>query len=174
MLLSDLLQFVLLDLIIVADVVILMNRLILSPLSTVNRMLALVSSGDLSRTLLDSREGKQLLARTDEFRDTGEAISQMVASLDGIVGSIRNDAIVLSSQADGMKSSSIDIAEGANRQAASAEQVAASIEELSSIVQQAADNAKRPNPLPKVGRQGGRRQFVVQETVSAMRYRVQD
>ena len=71
MLLSDLLQFVLLDLIIVAAVVSLMNRLILSPLSTVNRMLALVSSGDLSRTLLDSREGKQLLARTDEFRDTG-------------------------------------------------------------------------------------------------------
>ncbi|OHE65301.1 MAG: hypothetical protein A2001_03585 [Treponema sp. GWC1_61_84] len=161
-------QFIAIDLLLIASVVILLNLLILRPLITVNDMVGSVAEGDLSRH--DGGGRSSFVNRSDEFGITGRTIAEMVVSLGGIAKSISDGAGQLLSRAESVSETSLMLSQGATEQAASAEEVSASMEEMASIVRQTADNAMRTEQIARASAEkaeaGGK---VVGETVVAMK-----
>jgi len=75
------------------------------------------------------------------------AVQDMTNKLKAIVTSVINEADNLASSGDMLNISSRKISEGANLQASSNEEVAASMEEMSANIQQNADNAKQTEQI---------------------------
>jgi methyl-accepting chemotaxis protein len=163
-------QFISIDVILSISIIFLLNLFILKPLSTVNVMVGSVAQGNLANRDRGSATKRSIVERSDEFGVTGREIAGMVVSLRGIVGSISEGSGALLTRAEAVSDTSRLLSEGAAEQAASAEQVSSSMEEMASIVRQTADNAMKTEQIARSSagkaEEGGK---VVGETVVAMK-----
>ncbi|MEH6435140.1 methyl-accepting chemotaxis protein [Massilia sp. DD77] len=140
---------------------VLVSRSITRPLSDAVEAAKSVAAGDL-RT--------NITVRSDD--ETGQlllALKEMSSSLNRIVTQVRSGAHTIAEASDEIAHGNMDLSSRTETQAAAIEETASSMEELTSTVQQNADNARHANKLAvsavDVAAKGGK---VVEEVVATM------
>ncbi|HEY8098769.1 MAG TPA: methyl-accepting chemotaxis protein [Methylobacter sp.] len=130
-------------------------------LSEVARVLAALSRGDLTETITNYYEGT--------FGQLKDNANTTVAKLEQIIHQIKNATDCINNGAKEIASGNHDLSRRTELQAASLEETAASIHQLTSTVQANTENAKQANLLTisavEIASQGG---IVVGQVVSTM------
>ena len=141
--------------------IILIARSLTIPLQKAVSFAEAISNGNLEVTMD--------LKRSDELGDLAAALNSMRKSLLDILSSISLSTEKFRSGSSTLKSSAGKIAEGANHQAVSVEEISANMEELLSNIMQNTENSSHSNKLASEaslsGEQGGN---AVLKTVDAM------
>lgn len=145
-----------------------MFRVVGSLVTVINRLLVLngaIEKGDLTH-VTDAK----LLSRKDEIGDICRSIDAMRTSISGILSTIQDSAMYVSSGSGNISETAQSLSQGANEQAASAEEVSASMEQMAATTKQNTDNSTTTEALSRKAAQdaeeGGR---AVAETVKAMK-----
>jgi len=86
---------------------------------------------------------------SDEIGEMAKALKEMTANIIDIVRNIKQTSDVLSSSSNKVNITSKNIAEGANMQASSTEEVSASMEEMNASISQNKDNAQATEAIAK-------------------------
>ncbi|SIR34345.1 methyl-accepting chemotaxis protein [Rhizobium sp. RU20A] len=135
---------------------------IILPIAEGNRVLRLVSDGDLTERVEIACEG--------DHQKMKDAINGLVANLVTFATNVSTAAEHVASGSQQLSSSSEQLSQGATEQASSAEEASASMEEMASNIKQNADNAAQTE---KIARQSAKDAEVsgdaVGKAVSAMR-----
>ncbi|WP_200894058.1 methyl-accepting chemotaxis protein [Xanthomonas sp. MUS 060] len=147
-----------------AEMVGALNRLMRqaeSGLADVGRIMGAIADGDLSQRVDARYEGA--------FGQLADAANRTAAQLTTIVHGIQRSAESINTAAGEIASGNSDLSVRTEHQAASLEETAASMGELTSTVKQNADNARQANQLVlgagEVAQSGGR---VVEDVVTTM------
>jgi aerotaxis receptor len=111
----------------------------LGPLNRATDFVHNISSGDLHTPLDGNARG--------EVKELFEALSLMQRSLESMVRDVADGAAVISHVSDEIASGNADLSSRTERQAASLQQTAASMDELTSTVSQNAENAARASEM---------------------------
>ena len=98
-----------------------------------------VAAGDLT--------GKIDVTSTDETGKLMQALKDMSASLQQIVGQVRSGTDTIATASSQIANGNLDLSSRTEEQAGSLEETASSMEELTSTVKQNADNARQANQL---------------------------
>lgn len=114
-------------------------RSIVAPLNLAADMAHKVAQGDLTVQVA--------VSRNDETGKVLRALSDMTASLTGIVKNVRAGTDTIATAASEIAAGNQDLSSRTEQQAASLEETASSMEELTSTVKQNADNAEQGNRL---------------------------
>ena len=115
------------------------SRSITRPLAHAVEIARTVASGDLtSRIEVDS---------TDETGQLLAALKEMNASLQQIVGQVRDGTDTIATASREIASGNLDLSARTEQQASSLEETASSMEELTTTVRQNAENARQANQL---------------------------
>ena len=139
-------------------------RSITRPVGEMQERLRDIASGDGDLTKRLAVEGR------DEMAQLCVLFNQFLDNLNQLLGQVRSAAQQLNGEVRGVAESSSSISAGAQSQAASLEQTAASLEELTSTVQGNADNAERTSKLVDEARStASDGQGVVNSAVDAMK-----
>ena len=150
-----------LTLVLTAIAAVLTTRSITIPLAEAVSCARKVSAGDLSQRITTARQ--------DEAGDLLRALSDMNASLVGIVMQVRHGTDNIANASGQITSGNLALSSRTEEQASSLEETASSMEELTSTVRQNADNARQANSLTvaasDVAMRGGQ---VVSEVVQTM------
>jgi methyl-accepting chemotaxis protein len=112
---------------------------ILDPITEGNRVLELVSTGNLTQMVEIDCHG--------DHQKMKNAINRMVENLRHFAENIGDAASQVSSGSNELASSSQQLSEGATEQAASTEQASASMEEMAANIKQNADNAAQTEKI---------------------------
>lgn len=143
-------------------VAILISRSLLKSISENIALAEKISEGDLSISLKSKRN--------DEMGDLTKVLDKMVENLRGIITSVQDSSINVSSGSRQLSDASQSLSSGASEQAASAEEVASSMEQMAANIQQNSDNASQTESLSKKvtvdAKESG---IAVEQTVSAMK-----
>lgn len=135
---------------------------IIVPITEAMDVLASISSGDLTRTIVGDYQGK--------FLELKNSVNDTVEKLSEIIGEVRGSADSLSSASEEISATAQSMAQSASEQAASVEQTSASMEEMSASIAQNTENAKVTDGMAgkanKEASEGGR---AVKDTVAAMK-----
>ncbi len=135
---------------------------IIVPITEAMDVLASISSGDLTRTIVGDYQGK--------FLELKNSVNGTVEKLSEIIGEVRGSADSLSSASEEISATAQSMAQSASEQAASVEQTSASMEEMSASIAQNTENAKVTDGMAgkanKEASEGGR---AVKDTVAAMK-----
>ncbi|WP_322011997.1 methyl-accepting chemotaxis protein [Paraburkholderia sp. J12] len=115
------------------------SRTVTRPLARAVRFAREVAQGDLSTDLHSSGD--------DETAELLEALSQMQTSLAHVVSEVRGNAVGVASASAQIAAGNLNLSARTEGQAASLEQTAASMEELTSIVRMNAENAEHASSL---------------------------
>ncbi|MBE0623150.1 MAG: MCP four helix bundle domain-containing protein, partial [Burkholderiales bacterium] len=138
-----------------------MSRMIVRPLKHAIRLAGRIAGGDLTSEI-------KVVGR-DETAELLQALSEMNASLQKIVGEVRGGTDSISSASQQIANGNADLSQRTEEQASSLEETASSMEELTSTVKQNAENARQANQLAagasEVAAKGG---AVVSEVVGTM------
>jgi len=105
-----------------------------------------LAQGDISSQIV--------IKRNDEIGQLAMVYSTMITKLNEIVGSIRKSTVNIVSGTTQLSAASQVMAEGANEQAASTEQISSSIEEMYSTIAQNSDNATLTEKISASAAQG--------------------
>ncbi|WP_404932227.1 HAMP domain-containing protein [Massilia atriviolacea] len=137
------------------------TRSITGPIGRAVQVAKTVAAGDLTSAIA-VRSG-------DETGQLMQALKDMNASLQNIVGQVRSGTDAIATASNQIASGNMDLSARTEHQASSLEQTAASMQELTSTVRQNADNARQANQLAmsasQVALQGG---AVVAQVVDTM------
>ena len=115
------------------------SRSITRPMARAVQIARTVASGDLtSRIDVDS---------TDETGQLLAALKEMNASLQQIVGQVRDGTDTITTASREIASGNLDLSARTEQQASSLEETASSMEELTTTVRQNAENARQANQL---------------------------
>ncbi len=87
--------------------------------------------------------------KEDEIGDMAKALEQMTTNIISIVENINKTSIVLSKSSNTVNITALQIAEGANHQASSTEEVSASMEEITASISQNSDYAKSTETITR-------------------------
>lgn len=135
---------------------------IIVPITEAMDVLASISSGDLTRTIVGDYQGK--------FLELKNSVNGTVEKLSEIIGEVRGSADSLSSASEEISATAQSMAQSASEQAASVEQTSASMEQMSASIAQNTENAKVTDGMAgkanKEASEGGR---AVKDTVAAMK-----
>ncbi len=118
---------------------ILVSRSITRPLGEAVEAAQSVAAGDL-RTTIDVRS-------SDETGQLLQALKDMTGSLQNIVAQVRSGTETIAVASDEIASGNLDLSHRTEQQAGAIEETAASMEEITSTVQQNAENARQANQL---------------------------
>jgi len=139
----------------------LITRSITRPIARAVQIAQSVAAGDLTVTID--------VATRDETGQLLAALKSMTDSLAGIVGQVRSGTDTIAYSAGEIATGNLDLSKRTEQQAASLEETAAAMEELTSTVKQNAGNATEANALAgtatDVASRGG---TIVQQVVSTM------
>jgi methyl-accepting chemotaxis protein-2 (aspartate sensor receptor) len=153
---------VVLILVLVAVVAVLSRRLFIRPLAAASTFAGEVAAGSLARDLEVHGD--------DELGALARGLNGMVHRLRDVVGTIRGatDAVALASQ--GLSASTVQTAQGAGRQAQSAEAALAALVEMEKRVRDAARGAAETGTIARSSAQAARAGGdAVQQAVTAVR-----
>lgn len=135
---------------------------ILLPIAEGNRVLSLVSTGDLTQHVDITCEG--------DHQKMKDAINSLVDNLSGFAIGVANAANQVTSGSQALSSTSEQLSQGATEQASAAEEASASMEQMASNIKQNADNAAQTE---KIARQSAKDAEIsgeaVNKAVDAMR-----
>ncbi|EIZ77948.1 methyl-accepting chemotaxis protein, partial [Novosphingobium sp. Rr 2-17] len=135
---------------------------ILLPIVEGNRVLDLVSTGDLMERVEIHCDG--------DHRRMRDSINALVDSLRSVVGEVRVAADSVSSGSQELSASSEQVSQGATEQAAATEQASASMEEMAANIRQNADNAAQTEKMARQSARDAEASGVaVDKAVGAMR-----
>ncbi|WP_286181685.1 methyl-accepting chemotaxis protein [Desulfovibrio sp. Huiquan2017] len=138
-----------------------MNKLLITPLGRIVRVLGRAAAGDYTTRLETSRK--------DDVGDIFRALNTMSDKLSDIVGQVVDGSSRVASGSEELSGTSSALADGATRQAAALEEVSSSMEEMAANIRANAENAqvtaKTAAKASGNAREGGE---AVSETVSAM------
>ena len=109
------------------------------PLNEAVRLAGDVAQGDLTSEVA--------VVGNDEITKLFDALRQMNASLNGIVGNVRSGSEAIEATSREMAEGNADLSARTEMQASSLQQTAASAEQLTNTVQQNAENARHANAL---------------------------
>jgi methyl-accepting chemotaxis protein len=165
LILQNIIQAVLIDLVLSLFVMSLVSRLVTRPLSQLTTF-----AGRLSEGRLDATMDPALAGRKDELGVLGNSMCGLRDSLSGVVGGISSSAQQLAGGSNELSSTAQGLAHGATEQAASIEELSASVEELTSTVRQNADNTTQANALSRsVAENAEQSGKAVGDTVASMK-----
>ncbi|WP_420998062.1 methyl-accepting chemotaxis protein [Cupriavidus sp. 30B13] len=114
-------------------------RAISVPLEAAVRLARSVARGDLTQRIE--------VASRDEVGQLVQALKDMVHSLVGIIGQVRNSTDTIATASAQIASGNLDLSSRTEQQASSLEETAASMEEMTATVRQNAENARQANSL---------------------------
>ncbi|MBT0671453.1 HAMP domain-containing protein [Novosphingobium profundi] len=135
---------------------------ILDPIGEGNRVLSLVSTGNLLETVDIACEGDHQRMKT--------SINALVDNLRQFAGNVGGAASHVANGSTQMATSSQQLSEGATEQAASAEEASASMEEMAANIKQNADNAAQTEKIARQSSKDAELSGVaVEKAVEAMR-----
>ncbi len=151
----------LLGLLVMAAIVVYLQRTIARPLR---------AAADVAGLITQGRLGHSITVRTDdELGLLQYALQSMSDKLVEIVGAVRDNAVAVSGAAQQIARGNDDLSQRTQEQASSLEETAASMEEMTATVKQNADNASQADSLARGAKvraeQGGE---IVREAVAAM------
>jgi len=133
-------------------------------LGEVSRMLAALSSGDLTQRITSN-----FMGTFGQLKDDANATAD---KLQEIVGQIKDATDAINTASKEIAAGNSDLSQRTEEQASSLEETASSMEELTSTVKQNAENAKQANQLAKgasdVASKGGQVVGNVVDTMSAI------
>jgi methyl-accepting chemotaxis protein len=145
-----------------------MFRVVGSLVTVIKRLLVL--NGAMEKGDLTHETDAKLLSRKDEIGEICRSIEAMRTSISGILSTIQDSAMYVSSGSGSISETAQSLSQGANEQAASAEEVSASMEQMAATTRQNTDNSTTTEALSRKAAQdaeeGGR---AVAETVKAMK-----
>ncbi|WP_106476265.1 methyl-accepting chemotaxis protein [Phytohalomonas tamaricis] len=138
-----------------------LTRGIMTPLGKARALATALADGQLDTPIN--------ITCKDEFGDMLRALKAMEGKLSGVVRSVRRNAEMVDFASNEIAQSNEDLNRRTQGQAASLEETAASMEEITTTVRQNADNAVQADHLVQgVSRQAQQGGEVVQQAVSAM------
>ena len=124
----------------------------------------------LAKGELGAEVDKAISERRDEVGALSKAFGTMAATIKEVVDGVQDSITILAKGSEELSSSSFSLSEGASEQAASTEQVSASLEEMSGNIRNSADNAKQTESISlKASRDMDEGAHAVLETVAAMK-----
>ena len=137
------------------------TRSITRPLAEAVAVARRVADGDLTSQIV--------VASRDETGQLLQALKDMNASLQRIVGDVRNGTDTIATASTQIAVGNMDLSARTEQQAGALEETASSMEELASTVKQNADNARQANQMAQsasdIARKGG---AVVSQVVGTM------
>ena len=137
------------------------TRSITRPLAEAVGVARRVAGGDLTSRIV--------VTSTDETGQLLQALKEMNASLQRIVGDVRNGTDTIATASTQIAVGNMDLSARTEQQAGALEETASSMEELASTVKQNADNARQANQMAQsaseIARKGG---AVVSQVVGTM------
>ncbi|MDU4434816.1 MAG: methyl-accepting chemotaxis protein [Pluralibacter gergoviae] len=137
------------------------HHILIKPLNRLSKSINNITDGDLTQPFE--------IAGSNELSTFASHLHQMQNALNRTIGNIRTSANTIYHSAKALTLGSSELAERTELQAASLEQTAANMEELTSTVKQNAENAQKANQLAldasAAARQGGK---VVSNVVATM------
>jgi methyl-accepting chemotaxis protein len=134
-----LLAIVVVALLVSAAMTYFLSRMIVRPLKHAIALAGRIAAGDLTSEI-------KVVGR-DETAELLQALSDMNASLQKIVGEVRGSTDSISSASQQIANGNADLSQRTEEQASSLEETASSMEELTSTVKQNAENARQANQL---------------------------
>ncbi|MEH3103648.1 MAG: methyl-accepting chemotaxis protein [Sphingomonas phyllosphaerae] len=135
---------------------------ILVPIAEGNRVLALVSGGDLTQRVEIACDGDH-----DRMK---AAINTLVDNLSKFAGDVAAASAQVAAGSQQLSSTAEQVSEGATEQAAAAEEASASMEQMAANIKQNADNAAQTEKIARQSSQDAEQSGqAVQKAVSAMR-----
>ncbi|MEG8040099.1 methyl-accepting chemotaxis protein [Sphingomonas sp. LR60] len=135
---------------------------ILLPIAEGNRVLALVSGGDLTQRVEIACDG--------DHERMKAAINTLVDNLSKFAGDVAAASGQVAAGSQQLSSTAEQVSEGATEQAAAAEEASASMEEMAANIKQNADNAAQTEKIARQSSQDAEQSGqAVQKAVSAMR-----
>jgi methyl-accepting chemotaxis protein len=153
---------ILFGLLVMAGIVIYLQRTIAKPLRTAAEVAGEITQGRLGHQIV--------ITSRDELGVLQHALQAMSDKLVEIVSAVRDNSVAVSSASHQMARGNDDLSQRTQEQASSLEETASSMEEMTATVKQNADNAAQANRLANSAReraeQGGK---VAMEAVAAMR-----
>ncbi|PHV05223.1 methyl-accepting chemotaxis protein [Janthinobacterium sp. BJB412] len=147
-----------------AVLAVLATRAITRPLARAVAAARRIAAGDLS--------GAIAVDSDDETGQLLQALQDMNANLNGIVGRVRGGTETIASAAGQIAAGNLDLSARTEQQAGALEETASSMEQLTATVRQNADNARQANSLAltasEAARQGGEMVGQVVATMGAI------
>jgi methyl-accepting chemotaxis protein len=128
-------------------IIFLFNRYISSKIKIIVKKLQHLTDGNLTKEALEFDSG-------DEIGQLSVAINQLNEKLREIVSTISQGAERVTSSSFEMNEISVKVADGANKQAASAEEVSSSVEQMTANIQENADNALQTEKISVTASEG--------------------
>jgi len=135
---------------------------VVSPIRDVQRVMAAMEQGDMTRTITQNYQG--------DFATLKEAINNTIAKLSETIAQIITAADALSNAAGQVSATAQSLSQSSSQQAASVEETTSSLEQMTASVEQNTDNAKvTDNIAAKAAREAGEGGEAVGKTVDAMK-----
>ncbi|MEH3122387.1 MAG: methyl-accepting chemotaxis protein [Sphingomonas phyllosphaerae] len=135
---------------------------ILLPIAEGNRVLGLVSGGDLTQRVEIACEG--------DHERMKAAINTLVDNLSKFAGEVAAASAQVAAGSQQLSSTAEQVSEGATEQAAAAEEASASMEQMAANIKQNADNAAQTEKIARQSSQDAEQSGqAVQKAVTAMR-----
>ncbi|VXC63950.1 methyl-accepting chemotaxis protein [Sphingomonas sp. 8AM] len=135
---------------------------ILLPIGEGNRVLSLVSGGDLTQRVAIACEG--------DHERMKAAINTLVDNLSKFAGEVSAASAQVAAGSQQLSSTAEQVSEGATEQAAAAEEASASMEQMAANIKQNADNAAQTEKIARQSSQDAEQSGrAVQKAVTAMR-----
>lgn len=129
--------------VVVAAVVLLIGKSIITPVTRLAEMNKRISEGDLQVEVLTDRS----MRSRDEIGELAQAMAKMVVDLRGLISRIRMSAQKTAQNARMIAEGTEQLSQGASEQAASTEEASSSIEEMNATIRQNADNAMQTEKI---------------------------
>ncbi|MDR3508344.1 MAG: methyl-accepting chemotaxis protein [Caulobacteraceae bacterium] len=134
---------------------------IILPIAEGNRVLNLVSTGDLTESVDIQCEG--------DHQRMKAAINILIENLSGFASNVGEAADLVASGSEELSSNSEQLSQGATEQAASAEEASASMEQMAANIKQNAENAAQTEKIARQSSKDAEASGVaVRQAVSAM------
>ena len=130
------------SLVILLSILMYIIRITISPLGIVSKHLEEIASGDLSISI-----SRKLLSRKDEVGTLSNSLNDMTMNLQGIVSRVAEATDYITTGSLQLKDSSQLLSSGAVQQAANAEEVSSSMEEMRANISQSADNSSQTEKI---------------------------
>ncbi|MDO4461181.1 MAG: methyl-accepting chemotaxis protein [Bacteroidia bacterium] len=111
------------------------------PIGVVTRIVNDIADGDLEMSNLDSEDWKVLQLRSDEIGLLGKSVVTLTEKLRSIINDIQATCADVTDNANQISNASQEVSIGANAQASAAEEVASTMEQMTSGIRTNADNA---------------------------------
>ena len=150
-------------------ILVIVNQLV-KPIGFVTGTISVFASGDLTLAGVDAGERSQIVKRSDELGQMGQALETLHERMSDFVAAVKSASDQVADGSQAISQTSQQMSQGATEQAASAEEVSASLEEAAATTHSNADNAGQTEAIAeKAANSAEKAGTAVSEAVAAMK-----